>query len=137
MFVRWKRARRKDSRHTEVVPGRSYNPPISKPEWLLSAVLVESVRIGGKPRQRIIAYLGSIRESRLDPACEYGIFHRGYFWRDATARLEALDIHESERARISAALAERVPPPDPEEHAQARADVEHREAQLRNRLGLM
>ena len=56
MYVRWKkRERSRRGWHTE-------------PPQLLTAVLVESRRVDGKPRQRTVAYLGSIRSDYLDDA---------------------------------------------------------------------
>jgi hypothetical protein len=133
MFVRWKRKRRKDTYHFEPDPPgvKVYSRRrIADPQWLRSAVLVESVRVDGRPRQRTIKYLGSIRECHLDLEGQYSIFHRGYFWRSADANLERLDLSDLERARIIAALEDVVPRPDPEERAQALKRAEERIAML-------
>ena len=89
MYVRWQRKRRVD-----------------KDGWgaLLTATLVESRRIDGKPRQHSIAYLGSIREGLI----ERGLSRHGYFWRDATERLDQLDMTHGQREKIETALALRV-----------------------------
>ena len=54
MFVRWKRRplRRR----------RPWSPP---DEHALYAVLVESRRVDGRPRQRVVRYLGAIKEGQL------------------------------------------------------------------------
>ncbi len=138
MFVRWKRKRRKDTYHVEPDPPGvkvAYRPRIADPQWLRSAVLVESVRVDGRPRQRTIKYLGSIRECHLDLEGQYSISHRGYFWRSADANLERLDLSDLERARIVAALGDVVPRPDPEESAQALERAEARLAMLTASLG--
>lgn len=80
----------------------------------MAATLVESARIDGQPRQRHLAYLGSIMASELG-----GAAHRAVFW-DAVANcLDRLDnrITAEERARI------RVPRPSvrQREAAQRRA----------------
>ncbi len=156
MFVRWKRQRRKDQfagerRFTgewrdpdpwmvERYPDIDWKPyevsqQVTREEWLRSAVLVESVRINGQPRQRTVRYLGSIRECHLDLEGQYSIFHRGYFWRSVDANLETLDISDLERARIVATLEDVVPRPDPGESAQAHKRAEDRIAVLTAGMG--
>jgi hypothetical protein len=75
----------------------------------LKAVLVESVRIDGKPRQKHLAVLGSLP---LDAITEHegfpGSWHRHRFWRIATARLD--QFAPEDRARILASIAEKVAP---------------------------
>jgi hypothetical protein len=51
---------------------------------LLKAVLVESVRVNGKPRQKHIAFLGSIASGASDE------FARNAFWRDVLSKLKRL-----------------------------------------------
>ncbi len=139
MFVRWKRKRRKDSYHFEPDPPGvkvTYRPRIADPQWLRSAVLVESVRVDGRPRQRTIKYLGSIRECHLDLERQSSIFHHGYFWRSADANLETLDISDLERARIVATLEDVVPRPDPEARVKALAEAEAQIATLKAGLGI-
>ena len=156
MFVRWKRKQRKgqptgerrftgewrdpDPWFLERYPDLDWKPyevsyPIIREEWLRSAVLVESVRINGQPRQRTIRYLGSIRECHLDLEGQYSIFHRGYFWQSADTNLESLDLSDLERARIIAALEDVVPRPDPEESAQAHERARERIAVLTAGMG--
>jgi len=151
MFVRWKRKQRKDrftgeyrftGEHREMDPaivkrfpeyqGKSFpvREQIIREEWLLTASLVESVRINGQPRQRTIRYLGSIRECHLDLEGQSSIFHRGYFWRSADTNLESLDLSVLEQARIVATLEDVVPRPDPGEIVQAHKRAEERVAIL-------
>ena len=61
MFVRW--AVRKRARYDG---------------GLLIASLVESKRIGGKPRHRFVGYLGSIRVDFVDNPLS--VLHRARFW---------------------------------------------------------
>ncbi len=81
---------------------------------LLAAYLVESKRIDGKPRQRIIAYLGSIRllyakayvryrKEVVDPVARA---KRDEFWRTVEAKLNSLDIPMD--ARIIAQIEDKV-----------------------------
>jgi hypothetical protein len=54
MFLRWKRRRLK-----------RYRRGCQAGEEILSAVIVESRRVDGQPRQRVVRYIGSIRESDI------------------------------------------------------------------------
>lgn len=91
MYVRWRRKQRVD-RH--------------KLGPLLCAELVESRRVDGAPRQRILAYLGGIREGRIEVALGRHI----NFWRGVTRRLDDLGdgLKPGERERVEEALAKRV-----------------------------
>ncbi len=99
MFVRWQRKKRVDR----------YN-------WghLLCAVLVESHRVDGEPRQRTVAYLGGIRESFID---ERENEHRA-FWRHADKRLDELALDPEARAKVEAAIDSRVRRVTPENQAE-------------------
>lgn len=93
MFVRWKKS-----------------PLKKKPGGvLLYASLVESLRIDGKPRQRTIAYLGSIAEADTLPGGRDVMV--GVFWRAVRKRLAALALDEATADAILGKLAERVPVP--------------------------
>ncbi len=91
MFVRWQRKKRVD-----------------RDKWgqLLCAVLVESRRVDGEPRQRTIAYLGSIREGCIESALGWHV----EFWHDVARRLDQLGdgLAPDEREKVEAALAKRV-----------------------------
>jgi hypothetical protein len=67
----------------------------------LKAVLVESVRVAGGPRQGYIAFLGSMSVDRSDMR---------RFWRDVTARLDQLGsrVGLEDRARLLASIAKKV-----------------------------
>ncbi len=112
MFVRWKRKRRRDD------TSGFGNARTVTPQWLRSAVIVESIRVDGRPKQRILKYLGSIRECYLDPDNHASIYHWGYFWRSVDANLEQLELSDVDRVRIVAVLEDVVPRPDMAEHAQ-------------------
>jgi hypothetical protein len=75
MYVRW-RTYRSQARNDRL---RAWNDERARQK----AVLVESVRVGGKPRQRHIAFLGSMPLDRSDER---------RFWREVTARLAAAVI---------------------------------------------
>ncbi len=91
MYVRWQRKKRVD--HRKLGP-------------LLCAVLVESRRVDGEPRQRTVAYLGGIREGCIERFLGRHI----QFWQDVTERLDALgdDLGPDEREKIEEALAKKV-----------------------------
>jgi len=134
MFVRWKRRRlqrtgddidrrlyhdRRGNERVTAVPTKrnlavgayireSGAEPM--PEYCLDAVLVESQRIDGRPRQRFVAHLGTIREQDVtDPR------QRVQFWRGVNIRLDEIGITDGDRDRIAATLANRVVPPTPDE----------------------
>ena len=95
MFVRWQywhQRRRKTERYYSRAPASAH------------AVLVESVRIDGKPKQRHIAYLGSFHH-------EQDVHYRASWWQDVNAKLDALGnrITVEDRLSIEAALAKKVP----------------------------
>jgi hypothetical protein len=78
-----------------------------------NAVLVESVRVGGKPQQRHIASIAGISESGV-----YRVSQRRYFWDKVHERLDRLGNRLSieDRRRIEAAIALKVPRLTREEH---------------------
>jgi hypothetical protein len=108
MFVRWQNYR----------SVASWRP--DKPIKRIKAVLVESVRVDGKPRQKYIAFLSSYNPDRSGSG-------RFRFWREARACLDRLDnrITPDDRIKIEAELARRVPRTTPEEiEAQERESAE-------------
>ena len=64
----------------------------------LRAMLVETVRIDGKPHQRYLAYLGSVQADRRD---------RPRFWYDVTRKLDQRRLSREERNRIKSAIAKK------------------------------
>jgi hypothetical protein len=98
----------------------------SKPRWLepdkrhasLKAILVESVRVDGKPRQKHIAFLGSIELEYVNgeianagpPGPWGGETRNAYFWRDVTSRLKRLGnrVGPEDYERIVASIAAKV-----------------------------
>lgn len=80
----------------------------------MTAVLVESRRVEGKPRQKVVAYLGGIREKWVD---EWDKKHRD-FWRRVDERLDELGLDLETRARIEASVDARVRRVTPENQAE-------------------
>ena len=106
MYVRWKkRARTRRHRPTG--------------EHTLTAVLVTSQRVDGRPRQRIVAYLGSIGEHHTSV-----YWHQVDFWKSAAQHLEQLDLDADTATRIREQLAQIVPVPTAEGRAQAARQLE-------------
>jgi hypothetical protein len=99
MYVRWKRAKR-----GQKCAGYKY-------DWgdRLSAVLVQSERVDGKPRQKYIAHLGSIGEQ-----CTQKGYHPVEFWRKVQDKLNGLGLPVDEKNRIIERVAETVPIPTQE-----------------------
>ncbi len=97
MFVRWKKRRSTDRAFWHAKHG----------SVTYYAVLIESVRVGGQPRQRFVAHLASYNEGDTRRARMQHVD----FWRQAERRLNELSIADGTRARIEAKLAERVPRP--------------------------
>jgi len=93
MYVRWQqyRSQARDQRQRERNDQRAR----------LKATLVKNVRINGKPRQKHVAFLGSMSIDGSD---------RPRFWYDVTTRLTRLSnrLSPAEREQIGAAIAKRV-----------------------------
>ena len=90
MFVRWQRYR-----------SRALNRERSDERARRSAVLIETIRIDGKPRQQHVAFLGSVSIDGSD---------RVAFWYGVTLRLNWLGnrLSPEEREQIGSAIAKRV-----------------------------
>ena len=96
MFIRWQKYR-------SVALWHRRKPPITR----VKAILVETVRIDGKPRQKHVAFIASYQDGRLDL-----IGTGSTFWRDARQRLDRISnqITPADHSKVEAALAQRVPP---------------------------
>lgn len=105
MFIRWKRRKKR------------VTPPGRKPRRRADAgdslycVLVESQRINGLPRQKVICYLGSLDERDREK-----LWLRVDFWDAVTAKLDQLQLADRERAKIEEAI-ERVVSRVPDQEA--------------------
>jgi hypothetical protein len=96
MFVRWQRRKR---RFRAFGGGHGTDA-----HW--AAILVESVRVDGKPRQQHIGYLGGITDSANEIT-----FQRAFFWEQVMQRLDDLAnrIRGEDRKRVEEAIAKKVP----------------------------
>jgi hypothetical protein len=77
MFIRWNRKLLAQSN------------PLEPMRYLLSAVLVESHRENGKPRQRVLKYLASIQEDHLESR-----EHRARFWETVEEQLSGFEAED-------------------------------------------
>ena len=105
MFVRWKNRQCKDWREWHRRVDRT-----------LSAYLVKSISVNGKPRQKVLAFLASVREFQLH--CPYtqgeeqasrNRTARYHFWDQVSARLSLLELTDEETQILSAQIAQVVP----------------------------
>jgi len=109
MFVRWKTRK-------STLNGRGRVERVTH-----YAVLVESTRVDGKPRQRFIAHIGNYHEGG-----QVGLHPHVDFWRQVEHRLKSLNLAADVRERVERKLAERVPRPTPE----LLAELSRRRAEL-------
>lgn len=133
MYVRWKRRERRFATHARRVKveidrrtGRRFDlvewaDGILSPEVHWSAVLVENVRVGGKPRQKHVAYLVGFTESQA----AVSLNQRVYIWDIVNERLDRLSNRVSavERVKVEAAIAARVAKPSQQEVERVRSEV--------------
>lgn len=103
MYVRWKKYKRSKRHHLTS-------------EVILTAVLVESHRIGGKPRQRFIAHLGSIAERGIPH-----YWHRHDFWQSVEKAIEHLSLDATTSTQIQESIERVVPRPSDESRQAASA----------------
>jgi len=97
------------------------------------AILVESVRVDGKPRQRHVAFLASYEPSRLeaDP-----LSTRRYVWARASDALDKLGkrLSPEQRKQIERAMAKRIKPTTEKQNKKLEADSAARWEALNRRL---
>lgn len=97
MFVRWK-----------IRASTARKPLIQQLHGAtLSAELAESVRIDGKPRQRVVAFIHSIREPELK-----SVTSRYYFWDEVTKKIRRYPFYtftDEQKAKIITGLVKVVP----------------------------
>ena len=135
MYVRWQTYRSK-----------ALNPRLREcndRRMRLRAVLVDSVRVDGKPRQKHVAYLGSIQlddPGMITVDSDHARFWqrmsavgKARFWLKVTRRLEYLGnrIDPRDHDRILAFIAEKVAPPTAAELEQFERERDALLAQLR------
>jgi len=137
VFVKWQRKPRTEAGDVVGYRGEFWTIPIRERvvhDHLLTATLVESERIDGKPRQRTIGYLGSIREKELTSALA-----RDRTLAEIEQRLDDLGdaVPPAEREHIQAKIHDRVPPPSDAEMKAERIERDTKNATVRIDLGLL
>jgi hypothetical protein len=139
MYVRWQKRKRQNpflgpivgsvkdgsgryvrNRRGSLLRTRRHADGSIKQDTRWSVILVESVRVNGKPTQRHVAYLASITDSAIEVDHQ-----RLSFWDKITERLDKLGnrISPEDRKSVEAAIALTVP----------RLSQEEREASIRER----
>ena len=111
MYIRWNRTKR----------SKDY---LQKFGDLLSAVLVESIRIDRKPRQKVIKYLGGVDEK---PLYITPIFS---FWRTVDSKLDELNLAPAVRKKIVNSIEKRIPRPSNEDYEKEQAIMNGRLKEL-------
>lgn len=105
MFVRWKRRQ------------LCRKPRWAKPEYVRYAVLVESARVDGKPKQKIIRYLAHIKEKYLTATA-----HQEWFWIRVDAHFSELGLEPTVQTNLEDSLLRVVVRPTTTELAQLAVD---------------
>ena len=93
MFVRWKRRKKAVTKRWRR-PRRRSDAGDS-----LYCVLVESRRVNGTPRQKVLCYLGSLDEGDREK-----LWLRVDFWDAVSAKLDRLQLTRRERAKIEESI---------------------------------
>jgi hypothetical protein len=80
--------------------------PLKNGEFSLRAEVVKSYRdkISGETRNKLVCYLGSIKEKRVNNPIA-----RAYFWLDVNTRIARLFITANEKESIRLQIKARVP----------------------------
>ncbi len=123
MFIRWKRRQR-----SVWVPLRG-----NVLAWTRYLYLCESRRVDGRPRQRVIGYLGGFQERYAHDESNEGIQKRLSFWWRADQWLEDRELMDEKTCnRLQAKIAEVVPRPDEQALSAYKARMEREIASLRS-----
>jgi hypothetical protein len=115
MFVRWKKRISTDSmkqRKEVQIDGKWTRKWLTKEEmpYTLSAYLVQSKRVDSKPRQEVIAFLGSVTREDIEKG--EPVFR---LWRDIEEVFSKNQLDEATREMVYKALAEKTPRPSAEQ----------------------
>ncbi len=118
MFVRWKRRKRTYGRGGLLGEWEAERAGDS-----IDVVLVKSLRVDGRVRQKFVCHLAHVHENQMDwPG------RRVTFWEQVTPKLDALGLDLSERAKIEAQLDRVMPRPSAEEWAEVKRVTAERRA---------
>ena len=117
MYIRWKK------RKAAHRPGYRYSGRYCDH---YSAVVVETRRVEGKPRQFVVQHLASISDDM-----RVNEYPQVAFWRKALTKLDALEITGTERERMEATLLRLIPRPTPETMAEIEAELAARNSRTK------
>ena len=129
MFVRWKR-RKTPRTKLGRAPRRHDDAGDS-----LYCVLVESQRINGSPRQKLICYLGSIKESYIERP-----WVRLVFWEKVRVKLDKIALARTDRIKVEESIGRVIPKVSEEEVAafkKARAEYYADQAARQRKVEVM
>lgn len=129
MFIRWKRRKKKQFGK---YGGRRYR---SDRGDSLYCVLVESQRINGAPRQKVISYLGSVDEGDRERLCV-----RVDFWDEVLAKLDQQQLDPAARSKIEESIGlivSRAPEDEVEAFKKERDAFIEKSVEVFRRLGRM
>src|SRR5579864_9187468 len=105
MYVRWKKQKRSKKVDAYYFIQSSTHPQLEKRDaCLLTAYLVENERIDGKPKQKILSYLGSINDAKIMKSGA-----NEAFWQSVDTHLKTLNLKREQRKDIEQKLQLRVP----------------------------
>jgi hypothetical protein len=119
MFVRWRRQISRAKQHQwryEYLDGKivkAIRVPDAEKPYKLSAYLVRSQRINGKPKHQVLAFLGSLESEHLAEK-------KPAWWVRVGQNLTPLNLDEYSTEQIFQALAQKTPRPTEEEMIVAR-----------------
>jgi hypothetical protein len=129
MFIRWKRRKKAAT--------KPWRQPRSRSDAgdSLYCVLVESQRISGKPRQKVICYLGSLDEGDREK-----LWLRVDFWDAVVRKLDGLHLNPRDRDKIEKSIGRivsRVPEHEAAVFKKERQKYREKKAQLIEMAQLM
>lgn len=107
MYVRWNRYKRATGN-----------------EDYIYAVLVESHRVDGRPRQRTIKYLGGISENTPYAS------HRENFWKEAEKKINEIGLVPEAREKLTLKMKTVIPRPSEEDVEKEREERSRRTKEL-------
>ncbi|HEU4712585.1 MAG TPA: hypothetical protein VFS76_13515 [Pyrinomonadaceae bacterium] len=93
MFIRWKRRKKAATRRGRQISRRD------DPGDSLYCVLLESQRVNGVPRQKVICYLGSLDENDREK-----LWLRVDFWDMVDGKLTKIGLTRRDKAKIEEAI---------------------------------
>ena len=94
MYLRWKKKKRNKKKANSIL------------RFTLSPVIVESIWEEGRTKQRVLKYLGAIREENISH-----LYHRRDFWNKVHTNLLSIEISPQQRALFVKQIEAVIPKP--------------------------